>query len=507
MMISSTQKRILPAADTELPAKKPRPDPDLLRRLAIFAGKWALQFKPVESDYDFSIEKWLSETKYPEWRKEELRKAWDEGHVYGASNTVKSHLKDEQRNKWAHARTINSRVDYYKVLFGPIVHACEKRMFESSKFAKYVPQRERWRFIFRRLWCPGAAYTTTDFDQFESHFINVVKEVLVIPMYSGLLRECQEVRETFLGNYRRFILAPQGQHLVSKYFELLFAELECSGEMDTSFNNGGSNACLFDFFNFEKDFVETETNTESPNQIVAEGDDGVSRNDPDKVVDGADYRKAGFMMKQIIVHNIEDTDFCGIYGESDDFMSTTDPRECLGTFGWCLSRYVNCKRPRLLELLRAKSMSYFDQYERSPIIQSLALYGMRVTKHIDMERYFKKDRYTNRWDMEQYLAAYERLRSKSLTVLPVHEGLRRVVESRFGICVRDQIEIERYLDSLDRLTFFNNQTLFDIMPNMYIDYGLRYTYWEGECSEPFVDAVYDNMPDISCVTNSWLLRG
>ncbi len=233
----------------------------------------------------------------------------------------------------------------------------------------------------------------------------------------------------------------------------------------------------------------------------------MTRNDPDKVVDGALFRAAGFSMKQKIAFDLENTDFCGVVGEWDDFMCTTDPRDALGSFGWCLSRYVNCKRARYLELLRAKSLSYLFQYSRSPILQSLALYGLRVTKHIDMERFFERDRFTNRWKMDRYRYCYEQYKAKGLTVLPVHEGLRRVVESRFGVSVRDQEHIENYLDGLDRLTFFDNHVMYDIMPSMYIDYGNRYAYWEGQTPDPFIDAVYNNMPVIDdVVLNHWLLR-
>lgn len=473
--------------------QKPRPDKSMLRRLTRFAGKWAMQFEPVPSDREVSVATWLAKTKYPQWRKDEIIKAWDDGCVMGTpENVVGSFVKDEQRSKWGHARTINARPDYFKALFGPMIHEIEEQVFKSAKFAKYVPAEERWKYIFHRLWAPGAEYSTTDFDQYEAHFINEVKEAICMPIYTALTRDRLD-RAEFLENYRRFIMSKQGQHLSNKFFETLFIELECSGEMDTSCNNGGTNSCLFDYFNFEAGFIPDEKNEDedSPNKQSAEGDDGVARNQPGNVVDSSVYRAAGFSVKMLRTFDIEETDFCGVVGESDTFKCTTDPRDVLGTFGYCLSKYVHCKRIRHLELLRAKSMSYLHQYRGSPIIQSLALYGLRVTKHVDMRRFFAKDRYTNRWDMERYLEAYEYL-LKGNAVPPVAEGLRMVVESRFGVSHGDQISIEKYLDSLQEITFFNCNVMFDIMPDMYIDYGLRYSFWEGEISEPYVPCQYDN---------------
>lgn len=480
-------KTYLAGCQYRIAVKKPRPSRKLLRRMRLFARKWVKQFEPVSPDSDVSLEGWLKETNYPEWRKEELREAWE---ACDTRNVVKSFGKDETYDEMKHLRTINSRSDYWKCYFGPTIKQVEKQIFKSAKFVKYVPVEDRFRYIYHRLWSPGGVYDETDYSQFESHFINEVRDAIMGEVYKHMLQGHWNF-DQFWSAYKEIVMQEGGQCILSKFFRSEGIEAEMSGEMDTSLNNGVTNCFLFDFFHFEAGNTNDEQNVDGNVRGVFEGDDGVTTHVPNNPVSGEVYKSAGFTIKMKTSKDIEHTDFCGVMGDADSFDCTTDPRSVIAGLGWTMSKYVGAKRSRQLELIRARGLSYLHQYRGSPIIQSAAQYCLRITKHIDMRRFIEKDRYMNNYDREQLLAAIAHY-EKMTAVPPVSQGLRRVVESRFGISVHNQLAIESYLDSLQKLQYFDNEVIYDIMPTAYLDYASRYVGDSKDQFEPYVVARYNN---------------
>jgi len=366
----------------------------------------------------------------------------------------------------------------------------EAQIFKSAKFVKYVKVEDRFRYIYHRLWSPGGVYDETDYSQFESHFINEVRDAIICEVYSYMLQDYEKAGP-WMEKFREIIMSDMGQTILSKFFTAYFIFAEMSGEMDTSLNNGVTNCFLFDFFHFEAGNTQDEMNVDGKIKGVFEGDDGVTNHCSDNPVSGEVYKAAGFTIKMKTSKDIEDTDFCGVVGDADSFACTTDPRSALAGLGWTMSKYVGAKRPRQLELIRARGLSYLHQYRGSPIIQSAAQYCLRITKHIDMRRFIDKDRYMNNYDREQLLAAiahYEQMTA----VPPVSQGLRRVVESRFGVSVKDQLAIESYLDSLTKLQYFDSEVILGIMPTAYLDYANRYVGNSTEEFEPYVPKRFNN---------------
>jgi len=150
--------------------------------------------------------------------------------------------------------------------------------------------------------------------------------------------------------------------------------------------------------------------------------------------------------------------FCGIIYHPDDRINVTDPREVLCTFGWASSKYLHFGSKKLKTLLRCKALSYLHQYPGCPIIQELALYGLRMTRSFNVRSFIMNDRFMSEWDRVAYLAALEDYEKFGLVSRPVGLQTRFLVEDMYGISVNDQINYEKYLASLDhikplRLTF------------------------------------------------------
>lgn len=80
--------------------KKPEPSRKLRRKFRRFVRAWVRKhLKPLDPSSDISLETWLSRTRYPEWRKNELREAYSElTHPNDPKEKIgqcKSFVKDE----------------------------------------------------------------------------------------------------------------------------------------------------------------------------------------------------------------------------------------------------------------------------------------------------------------------------------------------------------------------------------------------------------------------------
>ena len=77
----------------------PPADPNLIKELGDFVDSELIRRKvrKLEPTFDLSQAWWLSETKYPEWRKEELEEAWEKckGNPSDKDWKLKCFVKDE----------------------------------------------------------------------------------------------------------------------------------------------------------------------------------------------------------------------------------------------------------------------------------------------------------------------------------------------------------------------------------------------------------------------------
>jgi hypothetical protein len=227
-----------------------------------------------------------------------------------------------------------------------------------------------------------------------------------------------------------------------------------SGEMCTSLGNGFTNWALM---SFAADYHNTEVSG------VVEGDDGLFTFKDNIIPDEQFFAKLGFTVKLETVPSLAEAGFCGMYFDPNDKIVVADPVDPLANFGWFPTKYVHAKHTRYLELLRAKSYSLAYQYAGCPILQSLGQYGLRVTRHVDLRRYLNRDRNISGWEKEQLLEAL----SAKIVAKEVPINTRLLVQQQFGITVRQQLEIEEYLDRLTRLQPLDLPQLYAIMPEGY----------------------------------------
>lgn len=435
----SDQKTMIAGCCKRFARKIPKASRKHLRGLARFTRKFVENhFVPLKTDSNVSVESWLESTAYPAWRKDELALLWKErsGILEKKDFICKSFMKDETYGMaYKHARGINARSDMFKCAVGPIFKLIEKEVFKHPAFIKYVPVHERPDYIMDLLYAEDVKYVATDYTAYESHFTRDIMKNCEFILYEYMTKDLPEGKE-FMALCNDVIA---GSNVAQyKTFDVHVEATRMSGEMNTSLGNGFANLMLF---MYACECVGSEA------VGVIEGDDGLNRvKGPIPTTEL--FEEMGFTIKLDVHDQIETASFCGIIFDTEDRVNVTDPRPLLLNFGWAGTSYTNCRNKRKMELLKAKSLSYLHQYAGCPIAQELALYGLRITKHIDLTRFLNKSRNLGHWQREKLLQAMEH----PGVAKPVPHRTRALVEQLYGVDIAMQLSIEKYLSSLTSST-------------------------------------------------------
>lgn len=464
--------------------RHPKADPVLRAELREFVKTWlGKNLTPLTLETDVSFETWLEGTNYTLRRKEQLRECWRKlvGYLTQKEKGSKSFSKAEAYVAWKHLRGINSRSDSFKCIVGPIFSAIEKVLFKMKWFIKKIPVRERAAHVFQRLYSAGASYYATDYSAFESHFDSVLMNDVEFQLYEYMTRDIEGGREFF-----ELVSEVIGsdQTLFYKDFTALGIQSRMSGEMCTSLGNSFANLMIFLFVCSKAGIPEEEVDG------FVEGDDGLFRFYSDQKIDDEIFGRLGLTIKIEKHEQLHTASFCGLVFDPSSLTIVTDPRKVLAEFGWADPFYVKCNNVRLKELLRAKSMSFAHQYPGCPIVQSVAQYGMRMTRHINVERLLRKSVTLGQWQRDRILEALH----GDLTPVPVSDEARNIVESKFGITVQEQLEIEALYDAKKDLSPVDlGMPMF--FPIEWQEYWSKYVHEDmGEYPTCFPPPKYDNIP-------------
>lgn len=419
-----------------------------LKRLSKWYSKRYL--KPIDSDYDFDFDVWLTKTNYDEKRKDELRLVHDEIiHLRTVLGTrkfrkfvVKLFMKDEAYVEYKHCRGIYARDDYAKVIFGPIIKAIETFVYDcpdkwgSTPFIKHVPVAERADYIEERLGRVGVKFVVSDYSAFECHFSKDKMTSTVFPMYNYMLQGHPEAQ--FIMKIMQKCVS--GTNIIqNKFFNLTCEASRMSGEMDTSLANGWCNLMWMTYANFI-------WGSHEDNCCVVEGDDNTSScsNPPPEQI----YAAMGCCVKQEFYTNISDASFCGLLADNVGKQTIADVHKVLGNIGWTTQQYAGANKKTLRMLARAKAMSYMVQYPACPIITEYSRMILRLTSGYDLRRALsRRGFYSNLWERDKLIAAMNTVKLDKHE--EIHMQTRLMFESLYGVTISQQLLVEERLRSLD----------------------------------------------------------
>lgn len=440
-MLKAARKRVMRAS--------PISRPGMLRQFRSFVRVWVRKnLTPLSPECDLSFETWIENTKYPAWRKNQLRESRkDFLEEYDFRN--KSFIKREAYREPKHARWINSRSDAFKCASGPLFHAIESEVYKHPAFVKHIPVAERSRYIKELLERPGSKYMATDHTSFEAHFTPEVMKACEMQLYWYMISGLPEEHEFV----KMLDAIAAEQHCGNRHAAFLtFARM--SGDMCTSLGNGFTNLMIAMFLAERKGWKECVG--------VVEGDDGlfvVSGDIPTE----QDYEDLGFRIKLDVYDRVCDAGFCGIHQAEDEPENLIDPAWSLVRSGWTMSKWMHAGPEKMKILSRAKALSLLCEAPSNPITCRLALWIERATRGVaDVPKMLDEDW----WWMEQCLSA-----NLSQCIARAQAGptmnQRIYVAEKWHISVEDQIELENYFDRLDQIQQIDHPLAFRIVCDAY----------------------------------------
>lgn len=422
-------------------------DPRLVNNISLagletFTRRWVRRHLQPLGAVDTSVDYWLDHTNYPLWRRDQLRKTYDEYTSVGLSRAKlyknKSFMKSEQYGEFKYPRAINSRSDEFKCLVGPIFALIEHELFKLHYFIKKVPVKERPRTILDRLYSLGARYMASDYTAFEALFTPELMRSCEFQLYSYMVKNLEGGAD-WLGHVKRAML---GRNVCSfKTFDVAVDGTRMSGEMCTSLGNSFTNLMLTLYithcYGLEVDgFVE--------------GDDGIFKFNSELQIPSLAYERLGMHIKLEWHTSLSEASFCGLVFDVDDLANVTDPRQLLSTFGWCDGRYIHARDSVITELRVAKALSYLHQYPGCPIVQELSLTALRLSKlslsaqRASVERAMKT---ANQYE----IVTYQQILADYPVARPVGLQTRMLVERNYNITMEQQFRLESHLRSLTRV--------------------------------------------------------
>lgn len=430
---------VFAAAQHRILRKPLEPNRALLRKMKRFIKRNFLKHFRCAKPEDFlTFDQWLDGTNYTEARKEELRKLRNEllDKTSGKHKELKSFLKDESYSEFKNPRTINSRTDSLKVLFGPIAKVIENITYENKAFIKHVPVPERPQYILDMF-----SYVTDllegDYTSYEASFSKFLMENIELVHYRKVLGPILHMFEDF-GLFEE--TKTSFSKVVFKLMVVFMTSIRFSGEMDTSVGNGCSNYWTFHFI--------AHMSGVKVLGMVIEGDDNLS-----SIIGKYNEKLAeelGFRLKLKKHKRIQDSAFCGMIFDPEAKQIIADPIKQILNLGWTNRQYSGANSKTRRVLLRAKGFSLLYQYAGCPLLYKLGLRILQLTAGCDISGVIAKtkDSYEKRMIEESYNYVLKNINYKG--ELPGPQLATRVLfEQRFNISIELQLVCEKIIDEWD----------------------------------------------------------
>jgi hypothetical protein len=325
-----------------------------------------------------SFYEWVESLKVPICKKKQFIETYERngGQWPSLKQCRNVHMfgKTEVFSEYKQLRLINSRIDAWKVKFGPIAKAIEDVVYAGGNatfnpFIKHFKVSDRPALIADLIQV-GMKYMGSDYTSFESHFVPEFMRVCECELYRHMLKyfpwEAKRIEDVLTGI--NVCNAPSGVRVTVPGRRM-------SGEMTTSLGNGFTNLMLVSF-------VMHKMGAKWRGYV--EGDDGIFASD--KLPTEKDFADLGFTIKLEPVDDPRRYSFCGlICGDSDQLIR--DPRKFMQHFAWSHNA-ANSGIHFRERLMRAKALSACYETPHCPIVGALARRALVLTRHIRDPLYF-----------------------------------------------------------------------------------------------------------------------
>lgn len=439
---NSDFKSLIDGVAKRMAYKPPKYNRKIRRKFRRFVRKWIrANLTPILPSFKMDIEKWLEETNYPEWRKDEIRKVYESFKNenvhefykgYHKRAKIKIFTKEEFYEMYKHHRGIWAREDAFKAICGPFFKEVEKELFKLPYFIKKIPKWDRAEYISEFVRNDSMNYQCSDYTSFESQFTTDMMDDCEFELYRYMASQNPECAK--LVSILFLVLA--GDNLVThKFFKMKVRAKRMSGEMNTSLGNGFSNL-MFNLFAYKYYDI-------SYNGPVVEGDDSlsaVSRQIPNDY-----FKQMGLNVKMQQVEDLSEASFCGIVFDPIEKINICDPRKSLCTTTWVSQKYAFANKNKIFQLIRCKALSLCFEYAGCPI---LSTYGLKIFNLLGDYEVLENPNHLTGYELEMYKLVYERYISEDLPNVDIGPRTRMLMEKMYNIPVSTQLLIEKDIDKM-----------------------------------------------------------
>lgn len=437
--------------------KMPTIDKELHAEFKLFATQFMnekLSSCIIQLTDDYTFETWIKDAPYPQARKDELTKTFKETpELQDRDFILKCFLKDESYIEFKYPRGIYSRTDRFKCKYGPIMKIIGDRLFALDYFIKKIPVAERAKHIQELYNDIKLKFATNDFTAFESTFtsenMDIELEFLYfclqfLPERDNMMADLIRIKKGMNKmQFRMFIIG-----LIAKRY---------SGEMDTSLCNSLFNLIIVMFILYKSG--------EDWKHLIPkiEGDDSIIPYFGK--LDVTIATRLGANAKFEFFSEISHASFCGLVFDVDCLDIVTNIIPAYLDFGWTTREYRHSNTRTKLSLLRCKALSMLHTYPGCPVLHSLAVMAIRITTNIDLsantkfiKHYQKNHVDSHHFNKFNQIIEYETTNKVKLTEMvnrTINFKTRLLVEQLQGITVEQQLDMEKYFDSIHTLQPLN----------------------------------------------------
>jgi len=345
---------------------------------------------------------------------------------------VHSFVKAEQYPGFKMPRSINGRVDFSKIIFGPLVKTVEKIVYNNPCFIKNVPVNDRPQYITEKISGPGK-YIATDYTSYESSF---GLQLCVSVEY--------EIYRFVLNGFYAELICKSFYMLnvcVFRFFTIKVLAKRMSGDMNTSLGNGVTNVIVIMhimYTNFKFILI----------RIVVEGDDSLFEVPLGCVPTTEMFAQYGLIVKIEEHTRLSTASFCGMVFDEVALSNLVDPGRVLRRGGYIDNKFASAKNSTKMSLVRAYGFSTYYQFHDCPVVSSFARMLLRVSRGVHVNKRMLNVHKFAESEVDSIPLTEERM----FALYPPNRislGSREIVHSLYKYSYDDQIWCENYLDSIN----------------------------------------------------------
>lgn len=426
-----------------------KPKPFNLRKviwMRSFIDDWLEEnLTPLDPNADISFETWIKSRPYTESRKMELRKCYEVVSSVDYDKRwerVNSFIKEESYPEYKLPRGIYSRTDFSKVVFGPLISACESVLFKFPSFIKKIPVSQRPDYITKLFEKASGNVYDCDITSLENSFTPTNLHTYGFRFLRYMVKQHPEAK----------IIAEIFISALSSPDTLVFSDVtvvsgcrQRSGCPSTSAFNGF--ACLMLVLGICKYLGYGVCS-------INEGDDAVFQTLA--TVTTEHYEWFGFQAKLNVNDHISKAGFCGLIFDTKTNTIVIDAIKYILKTNWTNQRDVLLSKRKCYQALKAKLLSLLWLAPRCPIIKEFALSQLKLVcgyaARFDAADFFSLSP-QDKDDLK--LVAKETNYAKLISRIPglteIDLDTRLVYEQKFTISVNEQLILEDFFKNKNDL--------------------------------------------------------